>query len=167
MAASSIFVHVLVPVLLAVAINALIFAQRLNAHPPLMTERPSSYSALLPPGWAIGVIWVFVLACLGAAHHQACTRGSGALGPAAVAIVLTIAYCLAYPFLTSLLQARQSRSKVLDTAALLAASATAIAVASEDARALLLVAPLLLWAGYVNVVGAIQPCGDRTAKTGR
>lgn len=138
-----ILIHILVPVVLAVSVNALIFGLGWNKKAAGEKQRVSPW---LPPGWAIAVIWVLLFALLGYAHFLVRKRPL-----AAWAIVAFIAYALLYPFLTGGLQ---SDGRFYNVIALILAYATAVAVAwgSEDRKPLVALAPLLAWASYVNLV---------------
>jgi tryptophan-rich sensory protein len=135
---------VLTPVVAALVINLVIFALGWN-------QRNGSQRSLLPPGWAIGLIWIIVLAALGGALY--------AVWPISVAgaiVIAAIGYCLAYPFATGGLEHDSVRTRVLNVVTLIIAAVTSGAVGSASGwLGLGLVAPFVTWSSYVNVVQVI------------
>lgn len=149
---------VAVPVLLAAAVNFVLYAkgsigQRSSASTSSAAQA-AAYRKLLPPGWAIAVIWTLIFGLLGYAHYRCFPS------VASFAIAVTLAFALAYPFLTQGLQVSR-RAKILNTVTLILAAVTMALVVghgidrSVDTRAILATAPLLVWASYVNIVDAI------------
>jgi tryptophan-rich sensory protein len=88
------FLNILIPVALAGAVNALIYA--LGWTQPDTHLQPD----FAPPGWVIGLVWVALFALMGAARYYA--GKTGARG--AKHITRLIFLCLAYPFYTAGLQ---------------------------------------------------------------
>lgn len=131
-------IHVAVPIILAGLLNAYIYLQGWNKNQS-ETDR-----AGLPPGYVIAVVWIIILGLLGYTHflvYPSITSGI---------IILSILYCLAYPFLTSGLQS--AKAGIYNAIAFMIAVLVAVFVYYKDWKASLYVLPFLLWTAYVNVV---------------
>lgn len=135
-------IHILAPVVAAIILNVLIYAQGWNKSESLVRNK------LLPPGYVIAIVWVCILGLLGFTHY--CVYPSNA----SVIIVLAILYCLAYPFLTSGLQS--NKSNLYNILSLIFALAVTISVAMENIRQVIFTVPFLLWTMYVNIVTNID-----------
>lgn len=137
-------VHVLVPVVLVVVVNVIVY--RLGWAD--RDKNAKCRSRALPPGWVIAVIWVLLFACLGYVHYLVRNRPV-----AAWAVVAFLAYAIVYPFATGGLQGGE-RARILNQVAAILAYGTAVLVAREagQGRALLVLLPLLVWVSYVNLV---------------
>ncbi len=142
---------VLAPVLAAVAINGTIFALGWNKQ---RGEPPPPSPLPLLPGWAIGLIWTGVLAALGGVWALV-----GPISLVGVVVVGAICFCLTYPFATGGLAQDSQRARVLNVTTLIVAAITAGAVGAHGKLALLMVAPFLTWASYVNLsqAAAVPP----------
>lgn len=137
--------HILVPVVAAVAVNAVVFALGWSSN------KGQVRNALLPPGWVVGSIWVVLLGLLGYVHWHA--RNSAM---ASMAIIVFIVWCIAYPFLTNGLQLGTAM-RVANTFTLVAAFTLTLLVHAHNPTntTLALMAPLLVWATYVNITDDI------------
>lgn len=131
------------PVVAGIAVNAIVFGLKWNDQ----NSNPSR-SKLLPPGWAIGAIWVVLLGFLGFAHFKA-----HAVDPKVSAwlIVLLVLACLAYPFYKN-----QTASAIGDTATTFGAYVVAIALALRAPVALPYIVPLLVWGSYVVMTTVVS-----------
>ena len=149
-------INVAVPVAAAVVINGIIFARGWNDAAP---TRSRNANPLLPPGWAIGIVWLVVLAALGYARWTLGHHGHSAVAAtwSVVAVTTVIALCLAYPFYTRGL--RQDRvAALLNLAVLVASFLMAMTVAATGQKdALAAIAPLLAWLSYVNAAQVWVP----------
>jgi len=135
--------HIAIPVVVAGILNGIIFALKLNV------AGGATNNKYLPPGYAVGMIWIFLFGLLGFAHFRLYSKAGHATTLASAAIVATIAFCLAYPILTSSIKnPRTSRS--LNIATLVIACVTFSLCCYESPVDSLLVAPLVAWAAYVN-----------------
>lgn len=139
---------VLLPVVAAGIVNAIVYARGWSGGG---RERPAASQGPLPlpPGWAVALIWTVVLAALGGAWYAV-----GVASLAAAVILAVIAFCLAYPFLTRGLRQDAQNARVLNVITLVLAAVAATAVAATRAAAVVLVAPLVTWAAYVNLAQA-------------
>lgn len=128
------YVHILVPIILAIVLNFYIYTQGWNNDNEKNTK--------LPPGYIIGSIWIIILGLLGYIHFL--------LYPSVYSwfIVLTILYCLSYPFLTSGLQ--NTDNNIYNLIALLLAIIVTIIMYYKSN--IIYAIPFLLWTFYVNIV---------------
>ena len=128
------YIHILVPIILAIILNFYIYIQGWN--------NDNQKNSKLPPGYIIGSIWIIILGLLGYIHFL--------LYPSVYSwfIVLTILYCLSYPFLTSGLQNTDNNYFNL-IALILAIIVTIIMYYKSN---IIYSIPFLLWTFYVNIV---------------
>ncbi len=144
---------VLIPVIAAGIVNAIVFTRGWNSRRDDGSSSASKGPLPLPPGWGIALIWTAVFAALGGAWYAV-----GVVSLAAAVLLGVIAFCLAYPFLTQGLRADTRRTRVLNVVTLILAAVAAAAVAATRAAAVVLVAPLVAWASYVNLAQAAATC---------
>jgi tryptophan-rich sensory protein len=128
------YIHILVPIILAIVLNFYIYTQGWN--------NDNEKNSKLPPGYIIGSIWIIILGLLGYIHFL--------LYPSVYSwfIVLTILYCLSYPFLTSGLQ--DTDNSIYNLIALLLAIIVTIIMYYKSN--IIYSIPFLLWTFYVNIV---------------
>jgi benzodiazapine receptor len=130
-------------VLLTLAVNAIVFSLGWN-------EDGASRTRVSPPGWVVGAVWVVLLAMLGCAHAR--LRQAAESGHIARRMIqVLLALCLAYPFYTAGFSSDQA-ALVGNFVVLAWAIATLVMVAHADRIAGGLIAPMLLWIGYANVI---------------
>ena len=142
--------NVLIPVLLAIGVNTFIFTSDWNNDQSKHIPRPGGRH-LLPPGYVIGLIWIFLLALLGYAHYRLF------FSFASIILLTTIAFCISYPFLTQGKGRGEDRARVMNTATLVFAGVTLAASAGRsDWLATAAIVPLFIWAGYINIVDAVE-----------
>jgi tryptophan-rich sensory protein len=130
--------HTIVPIILAIALNAFIYAMKWNQEQKKQTNK------LLPPGYVIAIVWIVILGLLGYTHYLVYPSYASFI------IVIAVLYCLAYPFLTSGL--RSENADVFNMLSLIAAVIVAVSVASKNTYAVVYTVPFVLWSTYVNVV---------------
>ena len=128
------YIHILVPIILAIVLNFYIYTQGWN--------NDNEKNSKLPPGYIIGSIWIIILGLLGYIHFLLYPSGYSWF------IVLTILYCLSYPFLTKGLQNTDNNYFNL-IALLLAIIVTIIMYYKSN---IIYAIPFLLWTFYVNIV---------------
>jgi hypothetical protein len=162
------YLHVAVPVLAAVAVNAVVYSLGWNRSSVGSGRPPSVSYKLLPPGYVIAGVWIVLLGLLGYVHYLA--RDVNAT-VAAWSVVALVAWCIGYPFYTGGLRSGVVAS-VANVATLAFAAAVTVAIAvgfpacgefgraSARRRALLAISPLLGWATYVNIAQAVA-CRSR------
>lgn len=128
------YIHILVPIMLAIVLNFYIYTQGWN--------NDNEKNSKLPPGYIIGSIWIIILGLLGYIHFL--------LYPSVYSwfIVLTILYCLSYPFLTSGLQ--NTDNNIYNVIALILAIIVTIIMYYKSN--IIYAIPFLLWIFYVNIV---------------
>ena len=132
-------VHVLIPVLLACALNAYIYMKGWNTAD---SKETIAKNPLLPSGYVIAIVWIIILALLGYAHFLTYPEYSSWI------IVLAIVYCLLYPFLTL---GMKSKLAIFNGIALLLAIIVTATCYSTIIESTLYTIPFLLWTVYVNI----------------
>lgn len=140
-----IVINIAIPIVLASAINAFIYATNFR-------ERDGEHDLpkLLPPGYVIAIIWTLILGLLGYAHYRVFPSA------ASMSIVITVAFCLAYPLLTFRRQT-SNLPEILNTIALILSAFVFASVAhTRDAISTSLCVPLVIWASYVNIIDAVS-----------
>ena len=122
-------------------------------HKPVLSESSNCIAnKLLPPGWAIGLVWVAIFALLGWSHWLLVANGNTDVSWILVGI---LAICLAYPFYTMGFDMRYVQ--YADLASLIVIFSGAIGIATaNNVPAFLCIVPLLVWLSYVNIVDAIR-----------
>ena len=135
--------HVLLPVLMATAMNAIIYTTGWNQG----SRRMSNRNSYLPPGYIIAIVWTILLAMLGYVHYLTFPQ------PVHWLIVATIAYCISYPVLTSGFNVAMNALNFIALVMSISVSVATLTVARKPA--FLFTIPLLAWASYVNVTGYI------------
>jgi len=129
-----IYIHIFVPIVLAIVLNFYIYMQGWN--------NDNEKNSKLPPGYIIGSIWIIILGLLGYIHFLLYPSGYSWF------IVLTILYCLSYPFLTSGLQ--NTDNNIYNLIALILAIIVTIIMYYRSN--IIYAIPFLLWTFYVNIV---------------
>lgn len=137
----TIIFHILVPVLLACMVNGYIYFKGWNSEAK-DSKNSLSKNPLLPPGYVIAIVWVIILSLLGYAHYLTTPQYSSWV------IIIAIAYCLSYPFLTLGLQSKMSLFNALALIFSIAVTATCYATVIEATPYTI---PFLLWTVYVNI----------------
>ena len=142
----SYLLHILLPILAAMIINIIIYTQGWQSKDK---AKPSDKATgLLPPGYAIAIIWIFILGLLGLVHYL--TYPSFVSGY----IALVIIYCLAYPFLTNGL--REENAATYNILAFITAVFLSIIVFIQNKKATVYTLPYLIWTSYVASVTFIK-----------
>ncbi len=126
---------------------------------------------LLPPGWAIGAIWVIIFGFLGYSMYLLIKHnkeeheflygheGSG-FSVGSVAIIVVAIFCLLYPVFIYI-GARgdpiksERYAKIYNFIALILAFVLGLLVIREDESAFWFVLPLIIWASYVNFASSL------------
>lgn len=133
--------HVILPILAAVIINIVIYTQGWNNN----NYEPSKY---LPPGYAIAIIWIFILGLLGFTNYLVWPS------TASIIIIIAIIYCLAYPFLTTGLQ--EDKGDTYNILAFIIASTVSMIVFMHKKTAVLYTLPFFIWTMYVSIVTLLK-----------
>ncbi len=147
-----IIINIATPIVLASAVNAVIYASNLRKSMEF-DKNDDTRPKLLPPGYVVAVIWTLIFGLLGYAHYRVFPSA------ASMFIVVTIAFCLAYPLLTFRRRQAQKSNlpEILNTIALILSAIVFASVAyTGDAISIAMCAPLLTWASYVNIVDAVS-----------
>lgn len=126
-------------VAICLAVNGFIFAVGWNDGATLPLT-----PAWKPPGWAIGVVWTGLFACMGYAHGLLLRRGNRFQWGVALLLVA----CLAYPFYTGGLQS--GLVAFYGTIITLAYTLVLLTKLTDQPRWLLL--PVALWLCFATVL---------------
>ena len=140
---NSVYTHIAVPVLGAVAMNASIFSQKLRIS---KTRNP-----YIPPGGIVGLIWMILFALLGYVHYRLYMQNGQKLSTGCIILIVFWLYSLAYPILTSF-SGNPSVYFALNLGAFFFALAILMQVQQENSDLVPWTFPLLLWTGYVNLI---------------
>lgn len=141
-------IHTLVPIVVATLLNLYIYTNRWNDTS--RKQENSKDTNMLPPGYAIAIIWVIILGLLGYTHSI--TYPS----VASYIIVCAIIYCLAYPFLTNGLQG--DNAKLLNFLSFVIALVVLISVGIQCRnKTIIFTLPFVLWTLYVNIFTSWYP----------
>jgi tryptophan-rich sensory protein len=133
------------PVGLTVALNGFVFAVGWAGDPARDQRLP-----MLPPDWAIGTLWVILLALMGLARWVY-VRRSGDTGLRSWAPMALAAFCLTFPFYTNGLS--MGRAAFVGTVATVALTlATIFVLNARDRRSPWCLVPTACWGGYVTSV---------------
>lgn len=134
-----------VPILSAIIMNIAIYTTSVGAN------RNQRASSLLPPGWVIGMIWIFLFGLLGYIFYL--YKNNAWI---ATSIIVFFLYCLMYPLYTRGLNAKSRVAKLANLGTLILAFGLTIAIARTSGKNVLYMIPILLWASYVNVLDVLE-----------
>jgi tryptophan-rich sensory protein len=156
--------HVLIPVLLALSMNSIIYIFGINKiseqkdkqKDTQKDKQNSEYFKLFPPGYVIGIIWTIIFGLLGYAHYLM-YKLKDRINIGSVSIVLVIIFCLLYPVITSL---KFTYGLLLNLITLIISFVLGFIIILESKYIFLYIIPLIVWASYVNVVDTLI-CSDK------
>ena len=134
--------HVLTPIIAAVILNAYIYAKGWNKTNTNKCKKCSN--KYLPPGYVIAIVWIIILGLLGYTHYLLYPSN------ASIFVILSILYCLAYPFLTEGLNA--SKAFIYNVISFVLATILFAMAFIQKQEAAIYVTPFVLWTSYVNIV---------------
>jgi len=135
--------HVLIPVFLATAMNALIYKFGLN-------KRLSSSQKYLPPGYIIGLIWTILFATLGYVHYKLYTLKNKA-NYGSMSIVFFICFSLFYPVVVTI---NENYANLMNLISLILSFVVSIVVLMYSKNIFWYLIPLLVWVSFVNLLGS-------------
>jgi tryptophan-rich sensory protein len=128
--------HVLIPVFLATAMNALIYRFQLTQ---------SSSRKYLPPGYVIGLIWTILFAILGYVHYKLYTLNNKA-NYGSMSIVFFICFSLVYPVVSAI------NENLMNLISLILSFVVSLIVMMYSKNIFMYMIPLLVWVSFVNLV---------------
>ena len=128
--------HVLIPVFLATATNALMYKFRLKS---------TTSKKYLPPGYVIGLIWTLLFATLGFVHYKLYTLKNRA-NYGSMSIVFFICFSLLYPAIN------EKHANFMNLVSLILSFVVSLVVLMYSKTIVLYLIPLLVWVSYVNLV---------------
>ena len=128
------YYHILIPVLSAIAMNAIIYTFGLNMNMNVKRD-------YLPPGYIIGIIWTIIFALLGYVHYLLyALKNKPNYG--STAVVFFILYSLAYPVINS---------SINNLLSLILSFVLSLIVMMYSRHIFLFMIPLLVWVSFVNL----------------
>ena len=139
--------HVFTPVALGIFMNFNIYYFKINrgSNSTGMQQRKNP---LIPPGYVIGPIWVFLLGCMGMAHYIASiSTVASQTNYAVLCLEFLIAFSILYPILTGL----KNNSYFFLLLSLAITLGTSLIVRFYSLSAFYYLVPLILWVIYVNI----------------
>ena len=142
-----VILHVMLPILAAVIINIVIYTQGWNSNNSNNSNN-SKASKYLPPGYAIAIVWIFILGLLGFTNYLVWPS------TASIVSIIAILYCLAYPFLTAGLQ--EDKGDVYNILAFIIALMVSMTVFMQKKQAVLYTIPFFIWTTYVSIVTLLK-----------
>lgn len=143
--AGSLALHVLATILITLAINGLVFGLGWAGASP----DAARHNGLLPPGWAVGAVWLVLLVLATVAYWWLASADEPDAGQLAPWVIALIAFCLAYPFYTF-----GFRSITMEISGDVLTIAAAALLASRALRwsrlAAGLIFPIVIWVSYAT-----------------
>lgn len=109
---------------------------------------------LIPPGFVIGLVWVFIFGMLGYCFYKLTDKNNGTVSFGGIAILIYGVFALAYPFFTY--GSREKNANVINYIAVVGALVLGIIVIEEDVGSFYFLLPLLLWVSYVGLTDSIM-----------
>ena len=131
--------NIFIPILLAIIVWVYVYVYYKNSN------NTKNYKIkYLPDGYIVGIIWLIIFGFLGYSTYILKNNISSYL------IILTLLYCLSYPFLTINLNIKESYK--YNVIAFIIASFTYLFVFFENKYASTFIIPLLIWSSYVVII---------------
>lgn len=139
-------VHILVPVIIALILNYIIFVKKWGSNSKSIKEK-----GLIPDGKIVGFIWILIFMLLGNAHYILYKKNNKT-SLASIFLLFVIIYCISYPVVTRL---DQKKGKIMNTVSLILSSILMLVVFMESREAFVYTVPLFIWTSFVNYSDAI------------
>jgi tryptophan-rich sensory protein len=109
---------------------------------------------LIPPGFVIGLVWIFIFGMLGYCFYKLTDKNDGTVSFGGIAILVYGVFALLYPFFTY--ASREKNANVINYIAVVGALVLGIIVIEEDVGSFYFLLPLLLWVSYVGLTDSIM-----------
>jgi tryptophan-rich sensory protein len=119
---------------------------------------------LIPPGFVIGIVWVFIFGMMGYCFYKLVdknsttepdgTKNAGNLSLGCIAILIYGAFALFYPLFTY--GTREKNANVVNYIAIIGALVLGIIVIEEDVGSFYFLLPLLLWVSYIGLTDSLM-----------
>jgi len=136
--------HILIPIIIALFLNYIISTRNWD------NKYKYKNKGLLPKGYLVGIIWIFIFMLLGNAHYILYKKNK--ISIASVFLILVLLYCISYPIITQL---NQKKGKIMNTISLILSSVLMLLVFNESIEAFYYTVPLFLWTSFVNYSDSI------------
>jgi len=136
---------------LALGMNAVVYGLGWNqeSRNRVYSKQEKEVMALLPPGYVIGGVWMFLFGLFGYVHYLLYVM-QHKISTACVLVELLVLFCLLYPVLTSLQDS--SLTRVLNLLSLVFGFIVGLVVITVSVDAFWYLVPYLLWTFYVSIV---------------
>jgi tryptophan-rich sensory protein len=134
--------HILIPIIIALFLNYIISTRNWDIK--------YKNKGLLPKGYLVGIIWIFIFMLLGNAHYILYKKNK--ISIASVFLILVLLYCISYPIITKF---NQKKGKIMNTISLILSSVLMLLVFNESIEAFYYTVPLFLWTSFVNYSDSI------------
>ncbi|MES2907211.1 MAG: tryptophan-rich sensory protein [Pseudomonadota bacterium] len=138
--------NIFLPVLATLIVNAIIFTQGWDQRPKPLLD--SLWFA--PPGWAIGIIWIFLYGLYGLSRWTAATATEDA-NKRAWAIVALMLWGLSYPWLSQKFDL--TWGAYMNVASLLLTLMVAAFIWPVSKKAVYWLLPSMLWESFAVFLG--------------
>ena len=136
--------HISIPIILAIIMNGIIYSTNIRMTPSSWIKK----SVIpLPPGYAIGALWIFLLGLLGYVHYLL-YKINNKLSFACYFLELFILFCLSYSIVTLF---KENISRLMNFISLLYGFILSLIVIHISLPIFWYLLPLLLWLSYVNL----------------
>jgi len=114
---------------------------------------------LLPPGWAIGLIWVVIFGFFGYSTYLLLKENSR-FTLASISIIVVAVYCILYPVIIHFasrgdVNRNEKVARMVNFIALILAFTLGLLVIRESEVAFLYILPLIVWASYINFADSV------------
>ncbi len=134
--------HISIPIIIALFLNYIILSRN--------WDNKYKNKGLLPKGYLVGIIWIFIFMLLGNAHYILYKKNK--ISIASIFLILVLLYCISYPIITQL---NQKKGKIMNTISLILSSILMLLVFNESIEAFYYTIPLFIWTSFVNYSDSI------------
>ena len=133
--------HILIPIILAILMNGIIYTFGLNMDDKIKNE-------YLPPGYIIGIFWIILLGLLGYIHYYL-YHLDNRINFGSLSIVFLIIFCISYPLISSL---NIKNGYFLNLVSLILTFIVSLIVLQYSKYAFLFMIPLIVRNCYINLI---------------
>lgn len=133
--------YILLPILLAILANTIIYSLNINKKP--------KYNTYIPNGIIVSIIWIILFGLLGYLYYLVQNKN---LKLSQISIIILFIFCLSYPFITRF---KKDISRTLNIIAFILTMITTIIINEQMTTAVIYIIPLLTWSLYVAITDAL------------
>jgi len=136
--------HISIPIILTIIMNGFIYSTKIQMNSSAWIKK----SVIpLPPGYIIGIIWIFLLGLLGYVHYLL-YKIKNKLSFECYFLELFILFCLSYSIITRF---KENISRLMNFISLLYGFILSLIIIHVSLPIFWYLIPLLLWLSYVNL----------------